>query len=73
MNYNSRDTLLRLRMVSTATFMYTTIKEASQAASINSRSFSRSFPKALPVSSSFQKFIRASERFYELPDGSRRF
>jgi hypothetical protein len=40
-------------MALASTPIYTTTEEASQAASMNSRSFSRNFLKILPVSSSF--------------------
>jgi hypothetical protein len=40
-------------MASVSIPLYTTTDEASQAAFMNSKSFSRSFPKALPISLSF--------------------
>jgi hypothetical protein len=61
MNTNSRDALLRLKMASISTPIYIKIKEASQAASMNSRSF---YFKTLP---------QASRSFYELPEDSVRF
>jgi hypothetical protein len=54
-------------MASTSIFMYTSTKEASQAASKNSRSFH----KALLVSTSFQKVPQALRRFFKFPEGSR--
>jgi hypothetical protein len=73
MNYNSRNALSRLKMASASNLIYTRIKEAFQTTSMSSRSFSRSFSKALPVSSSFQSFLRTFRRFYRLPDDSTSF